>query len=107
MANRSNRAGWRYLWIYDPVQDDRSDFTHSHIHYKKIQAHGTCKPLFSSVKPYSHTMFTCVSNVHVCMLVCIKYLPSTRGPDGQEPSPTTEEREFLIANLLVRIHLII
>jgi len=34
---------------------------HSHVHYKEIWARTCCGPLFSSVKPHSHTMSMWIS----------------------------------------------
>ena len=36
---------------------------HSHVRYKAIEVRTCCGPLFSSVKPYSHTMSVCVHGV--------------------------------------------
>ena len=35
---------------------------YSHVRYEEIQARTCCRPLFSSVKPYAHTMSMCVSS---------------------------------------------
>ena len=61
------------------MENDRSDFTYSHVHYTEKKAHGTCKPLFSLVKPYSHTMFTCVSSARP------EPFRQTQGPMGETP----------------------
>ena len=43
------------IWGYYPVKDDRSDFTHSHVHYQEIQARTCSGLLFSSVKYFTPT----------------------------------------------------
>ena len=48
-----------------PVGFSHGVTLHRHVRYKETWARTFCGPMFSSVKPYWHTMSTCVSSARV------------------------------------------